>query len=373
MGEPVGVTIVVVNYNNERFLAAAIDSALGQSHPRCEVIALDDCSTDNSVAVIAGYGNRIRSVLRTENGGQVEALNSAWPLARYPILIFLDSDDLLLVHAAATVAARWMASAVKMQSPLVTIDQTGREIGHMYPRFLPHLDTTTIRAEFLRTGGSAISPASGNAYSRSLLETVTGDGGFDLEKPRQYWMDTILACNAPFYGEVITLYEPIACYRIHDQNLYALTAVDSAYFTRMLDGLTLELEYFAARCRIWHIPFDPTAAYSRSLWALECRLIADKLTPVERRSTKQSLRQPVLRILYRALPACIEARLPISNRIIRVGWLIGVALSPSFLARRLIALRFIARQRPAWLERALTTLLTTRATTAGTARSFKVF
>jgi glycosyltransferase involved in cell wall biosynthesis len=114
MSKPPGVTIVVVNYNYELFLAAAIDSALGQNHPHCEVIAVDDGSTDNSVAVIAGYGDRIRSVLRKTNGGQVEALNSAWPLARYPILIFLDSDDLLLPHAAATVATRWTPATVKI-------------------------------------------------------------------------------------------------------------------------------------------------------------------------------------------------------------------------------------------------------------------
>ena len=125
MSEALGVSIIVVNYNNERFLPAAIDSALGQSHPRCEVIVVDDCSTDNSQAVIARYGNRIRSVLRETNGGQTEALNTAWPLARYPLLIFLDSDDLLLAHAAATVAAHWRATTVKFQFPLVRIDQTG--------------------------------------------------------------------------------------------------------------------------------------------------------------------------------------------------------------------------------------------------------
>jgi Glycosyl transferase family 2 len=48
MSEPQGVIIIVVNYNNERFLAPAIDSALGQSHPLCEVIVVDYCSTDDS-------------------------------------------------------------------------------------------------------------------------------------------------------------------------------------------------------------------------------------------------------------------------------------------------------------------------------------
>ena len=80
MSEPLGVSIIVVNYNNERFLAAAIDSALGQEYPLCEVIVVDDCSTDNSRAIIARYGDRIRCVLREANGHQVAALNSAWPL-----------------------------------------------------------------------------------------------------------------------------------------------------------------------------------------------------------------------------------------------------------------------------------------------------
>src|SRR5258707_11667255 len=102
MTEPSGVSIIVVNYNNGRFLGSAIDSALGQNRSLCEVLVVDDCSTDDSQAVIARYGGRIRSVLRDINGGQTAALNSAWPLSRYPILIFLDSDDLLLPHAVAT-------------------------------------------------------------------------------------------------------------------------------------------------------------------------------------------------------------------------------------------------------------------------------
>ena len=213
MSEPRGVTIIVVNYNNAKFLATAIDSALGQNHSACEVIVVDDCSTDTSRIVIARYGDRIRSVLREVNGGQTAALNSAWPLARHPILIFLDSDDILLPHAAATIASRWSDETVKMQAPLLSIDGAGQALDHVYPKYPPNLDTATLRAELLRTGGSPNSPASGNAYAQSLLEAVTRDGGFDLENLREHWMDAILECNAPFYGEVVTLYEPLACYR----------------------------------------------------------------------------------------------------------------------------------------------------------------
>ena len=166
MSEPLGVSIIIVNYNNAEFLAAAIDSALSQNHPYCEVIVVDDCSTDDSRTIIARYGHRIRSVLREANGHQIAALNSAWPLARYPILIFLDSDDVLLPHAASTFASRWSDEIVKMQAPLVSIDKAGRPLGNVAPKYPPNLDTAIIRAELLRTGGLPNSPASGNAYSR---------------------------------------------------------------------------------------------------------------------------------------------------------------------------------------------------------------
>ena len=77
MSEPWGVSVVVVNYNNEPFLQAAIDGALAQDHPFCEAIVVDDCSTDNSREVIASYGSRIRPVLHETNGHQIAALNSA--------------------------------------------------------------------------------------------------------------------------------------------------------------------------------------------------------------------------------------------------------------------------------------------------------
>src|SRR5262249_597532 len=56
MSELWGVSIIVVNYNNGEFLPAAVDSALGQDHPFCEVIVVDDCSADNSRALITQYG-----------------------------------------------------------------------------------------------------------------------------------------------------------------------------------------------------------------------------------------------------------------------------------------------------------------------------
>ena len=52
-----GVSIVIPSYNYERFVGQAIESALAQDHPDCEIIVVDDCSTDGSPAVIERYAD----------------------------------------------------------------------------------------------------------------------------------------------------------------------------------------------------------------------------------------------------------------------------------------------------------------------------
>jgi glycosyltransferase involved in cell wall biosynthesis len=344
MNELSGISIIVVNYNYGRFLAAAIDSALDQDHPLCEVIVIDDGSTDESRGIIARYGDRIRCLLREANGGQVAAQNSAWPLARHPILIFLDSDDLLFPHAAATVAGLWTAETVKMQFPLVTIDKSGRRLSHVAPKYPPRLNTETIRTELLRAGGSPNSPGSGNAYSRSLLERLSAEGAFDLPNSREYYMDAILECNAPFYGEVVTMNEPLACYRVHGSNVFAINSIDNARFDLKCHTFELKIEYLARRCHAWGIPFDLIAVRNSSTWLMECRLAAAKLS-------KKRLNEPIFTMWSRAIKAYWDAPMLPSQRIVCAIWFVSVAIAPRAAARRLIALRFTVTERPAWFER----------------------
>lgn len=89
------VSILINNYNYDRFLAQAIDSALNQTYPHVEVVVVDDGSTDQSRDVILEYGDRIIPVLK-ENGGQSSAFNAAFEQSNGDLLFFLDSDDVFL-------------------------------------------------------------------------------------------------------------------------------------------------------------------------------------------------------------------------------------------------------------------------------------
>ncbi len=86
------VTVIIGVYNAERYLAEAIESVLEQTHPRIELIVVDDGSTDRSGQIAGGYGDPVRCI-RQENGGMAAARNRAIPEARGSYLSFLDADD----------------------------------------------------------------------------------------------------------------------------------------------------------------------------------------------------------------------------------------------------------------------------------------
>jgi glycosyltransferase involved in cell wall biosynthesis len=92
------VSILIPVYNGRRWLAAAIQSALAQTWDNCEVIVLDDGSTDGSGEVARSYGGAIRFEAQP-NGGQNVARNRLTTLSSGDWLVYLDADDELAPDA----------------------------------------------------------------------------------------------------------------------------------------------------------------------------------------------------------------------------------------------------------------------------------
>ncbi len=86
------ISIVVPAYNAEAFVADAIGSILAQNHRPLEVIVVDDGSTDDTAAIVAGFGG-VR-LHRQANAGPPVARNRGLDLASGEFVSFLDADDL---------------------------------------------------------------------------------------------------------------------------------------------------------------------------------------------------------------------------------------------------------------------------------------
>jgi glycosyltransferase involved in cell wall biosynthesis len=207
-------SIVVTNYNHGPFLRAAIDSALSQSHPRTEVIVVDDGSTDDSPAVLDGYGDRIVAI-RQANVGMDVSLGIGFLASRGEVVLFLDSDDVLCPTTIERAMAAFAGSdAVKVHWPLVEIDESGAVTGRRRPSApLPEGD---LKGAILRGGplASPWPPTSGNAFRRDVLKRI-------LPVPRTHdtLSDVYLCALAPLYGPVARITTSLGYYRIHGDNL----------------------------------------------------------------------------------------------------------------------------------------------------------
>lgn len=88
------VTIIIPCYNAASTVAAAVASARAQDYRPIEIIAVDDKSRDNTVAVLQSLsGDDLTIIACDQNGGAAAARNRAIAIAKGKYLAFLDADD----------------------------------------------------------------------------------------------------------------------------------------------------------------------------------------------------------------------------------------------------------------------------------------
>lgn len=95
MSDPL-ISVVLPVYNAEAYVAAALESILRQEYSHLEVIALDDGSTDQSLAILQRHqkaDDRVRIVSR-ENRGLIATLNEGIALANGDLIARMDADDI---------------------------------------------------------------------------------------------------------------------------------------------------------------------------------------------------------------------------------------------------------------------------------------
>lgn len=93
------VSIIITLHNKERNIKRAIDSALNQSFGDCEVVVVDDCSTDNSTETCQKYGDKIKLISNDNNVGLPHSRKIGIERAQGDFITFLDADDYLNVDA----------------------------------------------------------------------------------------------------------------------------------------------------------------------------------------------------------------------------------------------------------------------------------
>lgn len=253
MSEEPSIAVVIPAFKGAHCIKAALDSVMMQSHQASEIIVIDDGSPDESGAIAASYGDRVR-VIRQENKGMGNARNAGIRNASSTWIAFLDQDDTCEVDrlkktleaAVAFPAAKWIYSdwtlfdeSRNTRTCIATPDPSVYEKEIRYAcRLMPSF--STIRRD-------------------ALLET----GGFSARSELVGVDDHVLALNFMRKFGVkafVRVPEPLSVYTVHETN-YSRSAWNHyrgrvALLNCQLEDLSGVKKWFWKRILMARLHFD---------------------------------------------------------------------------------------------------------------------
>ena len=230
------VSILVSNYNYERYLSETIESALNQTYRNIELIICDDGSTDGSVSIIEAYQRKDPRLhlIRKANGGQASGFNAAFAASRGQILALLDSDDCFLPNKIERVVADFQAHPdAGFGIHRVIRMRADRRRQGVWPMSAP-MPRGWYGSSLLKGGGIMpyMPPTSGLSLHRDVAERIFP---LSTEAVLVRCPDQLLTRLAPLLTNVTCENEPLAEYRLHGVNSYGLSRVSAASFKREIE------------------------------------------------------------------------------------------------------------------------------------------
>jgi glycosyltransferase involved in cell wall biosynthesis len=235
------VTVVVPNFNHERFLRQRLASVAAQTFNDIEIVLLDDCSTDGSRAVLSDFARTSAVPSRTafneaNSGSPFNQWRKGAEMATGEFLWIAESDDVAdprLLHAAMeAVARRPSVGLVYCQSRI--IDEQGTDLGTNLAYTDP-IDTRRWQADYVNDGRdecgrylcryNTIPNASAVVVRRDrFLAASRAATGLRLTGDWMIWAGVLLASDVAYVAA------PLNSFRVHMATVRKTTSVP-----RMLD------------------------------------------------------------------------------------------------------------------------------------------
>jgi len=252
------ISIALCTYNGAPYLREQLESLLAQTYRNIEIIAVDDHSADDTLAILKEYERRdarLRAVANSENLGFRKNFEYAMSLCVGVFVAPCDQDDVwlpdklrLLIDAIGDHALAYCDSEF--------VDERGRSLNNAMSENVVMVSTNdpTIFAAGNCVSGHAM------LFRRELLERA-------LPVPDGFYYDWWLAAVGSSTGGIIYCDRQLVKYRLHDSNVTDVlrsrsVARQRGYRWVQLHEFRRRLEHLAA------LPGDrsPFIARLRDLW-----------------------------------------------------------------------------------------------------------
>ena len=206
------VSVVIPAYNAARWIGETLDSILAQTFQDFAVIVVDDGSTDDTAAVVAGFGERV-CCMHKSNGGQSSARNVGIRAARGEYIAFVDADDLwakeklrLQVDLLKRTGLAWVYC-----DALAFDDESGKPL-FKFGELVQQYDGDILKPLFL----ADFIPSPTPIIQKSVFEHV---GYFDEDRTLQNREDWDMWLKIAACYPIGLVSEPLANYRVHSTSM----------------------------------------------------------------------------------------------------------------------------------------------------------
>jgi len=215
------VSVIMNVRNGARTLAEAIDSVLAQSFADWELIVWDDCSTDESAAIVAEYRDpRIRYFLSPEDTPLGKARSDAIEHASGEWLAFLDQDDIWLPHKLAKQMALAAGSDIGLiYGRTIRFYPSGRERDYDWQHEYTLLPEGEIFTRLFTE--SCFIAMSSAVFRRTAIDAIGG-----IPQEVRIIPDYYLYVAVARQYAVRAVEEPVCRYRAHAGSMSQVTALE---------------------------------------------------------------------------------------------------------------------------------------------------
>jgi glycosyltransferase involved in cell wall biosynthesis len=212
VADRIPVTLNIMTYNQERFVDAAVQSALDQDYPGpLEVLITDDGSTDGTVdrlrALIAAYRgpHSVRLIVNRRNLGLIAHFNKVFAVARYDFIVCAAGDDISRSDRVTRLAElQSQTAAWLLYSDQDFIDGDGASLPDPKIRTTFATDWTlsdVARSDAVFVGATA-------AYHKELMKV------FGPIVERDAYEDLVMGFRAALVGRIARCDDPLLTYRV---------------------------------------------------------------------------------------------------------------------------------------------------------------
>ncbi|MEY4489436.1 MAG: hypothetical protein RIQ79_1944 [Verrucomicrobiota bacterium] len=217
------VGVLINNYNNGPWLRACVDSVLAQTRPADEVIVYDDGSSDDSLAILQSYGDRItllagaHDFTRSGIASQTHAVAGAFAASTADHLYLLDGDDVFFPDKISHYEAAWarMPEAALLHSPCQNLTSDGRPLDVCH---WPHKHALDYWQQTYRLHDCNLYyPTSTLAFTRSYLRRVLP---MNINDGLLLHIDVRLCSIAPLYAPVYLVPEAQSYWRARPDSMW---------------------------------------------------------------------------------------------------------------------------------------------------------